>query len=55
MRAQTTTAHDRKQWARMGGLARAKSHTKEELSQWGKLGGRPPKEKGKGRQWPVAR
>ena len=42
-RAQTTTAAQRKAWARLGGLARASRHSKEEFSKWGKLGGRPRK------------
>jgi hypothetical protein len=43
-RANVTTPKQRKKWAALGGLARAKRHTKAELSQW-KMGGRPPKPK----------
>jgi len=43
-RARTTTAAQRKEWARLGGEARASRHSKAQLSKWGKLGGRPPKE-----------
>jgi len=40
-RADSTTAGQRKEWARLGGLARAKRHSKAELSRWAKMGGRP--------------
>jgi hypothetical protein len=40
-RADSTTAEQRKEWARLGGLARAKRHTKAELTMWAKMGGRP--------------
>lgn len=43
----STTAEQRRHWARLGGLARARAHSKAQLSKWARLGGRPPeKEKG---------
>jgi hypothetical protein len=33
----------RKEWARLGGLARAKKYPKALLKKWAKRGGRPPK------------
>jgi hypothetical protein len=33
------------EFARKGGLARAKKYTSEQLAKWGKLGGRPRKQK----------
>lgn len=41
------TPEQRKEWARLGGLARAERHTKDELTRWAKMGGRP---KGSGKQ-----
>lgn len=40
-RAKSTTAEQRKEWARKGGIARAKRYPKATLSKWAKKGGRP--------------
>ncbi len=37
----STTAEQRRHWAKLGGLARAKAHSADELSKWAKKGGRP--------------
>lgn len=46
------------EFARMGGLARAKAHSKKQIREWGRRGGRPPKftapELGKLRKWLAA-
>jgi hypothetical protein len=42
-RVRQTSAEERKEWARRGGLARAKKYPKAMLSKWAAKGGRPPK------------
>ena len=41
--ASKISPEQRKQWSKLGGLARAERHTSGELSKWAKLGGRPKK------------